>query len=111
MYGQKPIQITPTIAAAMLMTFNKPERAGALTGVTAPFCSNAEYMDSPYVCGGVVRDGDDAEVYLSWEGIEGIDDVTDPTGGYSFTAYSSEIRNWQDTARVAREHLKELAAA
>lgn len=108
-YNHQNPEITPAIADAMLATFNKPTRANLSGGLVAGFCSASDSLSSPYVTAGIIRAAETAEVYLSWEDIAGIEDVTDPIGGYSFTVYNSEVRNWQDTARVTREHLRNLA--
>jgi len=108
-YNNPNPEITPAIAAAMLATFSKPTRANLSGGLVAGCCSTGDYLNNPYVTAGIIRDDDTVDVYLSWEGINGITDVTDALGGYSFTVYNSDVRNWQDTVRVVREHLRNLA--
>ena len=100
--------LTPAQAKSLLSTFKNPQRAEVpADGFAGQFLSNRDFMSAPYVVGGYVK-GDDhtSEISIGWEGIEGLEDVTDLMSGYAFT--TDKLRNWEEAVRETKAHLQSI---
>lgn len=111
-YPNRKARLTASEASRLLATFRAPQEAEIpAQGFSCQFLSNKDFMTAAYVTGGAIHaEPGLSEITIGWEGVDGMDDADDLVSqGYCFDA--GRVRNWKDTVRAVKEHLRGIAEA